>query len=273
MNNDTVESTIVRSREELDQPSPVARMFEPFTRVFLINAGLSAGMRVLDVCSGAGDLAFLARDIVGPDGEVTGFDSSTEGVSYANERADFRGYNNVRFIEAEIEKLPFTAKFDAVIGRWTLCFRSDPLGDIRALARHLRKGGLMAFQEFDHLTARSEPPSPVFDEVHRWALEAFRRGKSEIQMGSKLHRLFLEAGLLRPGMRLDGFIGGSESNAPVLTMNAVRMLLPQLGSLGFRVMEDVQVEALEEQVRLDLTKSGGIVQGSLLIGAWARLPS
>jgi hypothetical protein len=35
----------------------------------------------------------------------------------------------------------------------------------------------------------------------------------------------------------------------------------------------VQVDTLEERMRLDLARTGGIMQSSLLIGAWSRLPA
>jgi ubiquinone/menaquinone biosynthesis C-methylase UbiE len=36
------------------------------TRQFFTSAGVVAGMRVLDIGSGAGDVAFLAAELVGP---------------------------------------------------------------------------------------------------------------------------------------------------------------------------------------------------------------
>ena len=80
-------------------------------------------MRVLDVSSSTGDLAFLARELVGEQGQVIGFDTSAGTVAYANERVAFRGLNNVCFVEAGFDDLPYGEDFDAIIGRlW-------PLGD------------------------------------------------------------------------------------------------------------------------------------------------
>ena len=50
---------------ELERLSVQSRFVEPITRQFLQEAGISTGMRVLDVGSGAGDVAFLAADLVG----------------------------------------------------------------------------------------------------------------------------------------------------------------------------------------------------------------
>jgi hypothetical protein len=43
-----------------------ARLFNPSTRRLLVEVGITAVMSVLDVGSGAGDVALLAADPVGP---------------------------------------------------------------------------------------------------------------------------------------------------------------------------------------------------------------
>ena len=51
-----------------------ARMFAPYTARFLEDAGVSRGMKVLDVGTGAGDVALLVADLVGQEGTVVGVD-------------------------------------------------------------------------------------------------------------------------------------------------------------------------------------------------------
>jgi ubiquinone/menaquinone biosynthesis C-methylase UbiE len=272
MTDASLTSEIARSRDELDQPSVSARLLEPFTRQLLVEAGLGPGMRVLDVCSGAGEVALLAREIVGPGGHVTGFDPSAQAVAYASDRAVFRGFGNVEFVEAQLDDLPFGADFDAIVGRVVLAYRRDPVRDLRALGRCLRPSGLLVFQEFDHLSGRTIPPAPLVEEVRHWLIEAFERAGIELQMGPRLYAAFQSAGLPPPRMRLDGLIGGAESVAPMLMESVMRMLLPHLESLGVAMGQAVQVDTLEERIRLDLERTGGILQSSLLIGAWARMP-
>ena len=48
------------------------RIYGAATRQLLTEAGIATGMRVLDVGSGAGDVALLLADLVGPTGEVVG---------------------------------------------------------------------------------------------------------------------------------------------------------------------------------------------------------
>ena len=272
MTNGSVEGVIARSRDELDQPSLSARAFEPLTRSLLYEAGLGAGMRVLDVCSGAGDVAFLAKEIVGAQGHVTGFDCTSAAIAYANERAAFRGLSNVEFVEAEIENLPFGQDFDVIVGRIVLMYRRDPACDLRALVRCLRPGGLVVFQELDMLPGKTVPPAAVIDDVRAWLLDTFARAGIELEMGPKLYATFRAAGLNPPQMRVDGFIGGAESVAPALVANVARMLLPQAEALVAISAKEVQIDTLEERMRADLAGTGGVMSTPLVIGAWARLP-
>ena len=63
-----------RSEAEARRLMLQAQLYDRLTRRFLADAGLAAGMTVLDVGSGAGDVAFAAADLVGPTGRVVGVD-------------------------------------------------------------------------------------------------------------------------------------------------------------------------------------------------------
>jgi ubiquinone/menaquinone biosynthesis C-methylase UbiE len=271
MASDSIRTVVAPSRREVDQPSLLARALEPATRALFMEAGVRAGMRVLDVSSGVGDVAFVAREIVGPQGSVTGFDSSAASVSYANDWAAFRGLANVRFIEGQIGTLSFESAFDVIVGRVVLMYSLDPVRDLRALVRHLKPGGLVIFQEFDLLAGKTVPSAPVIDQVREWLLEGFSQAGIELEMGPKLYSTFTEAGLMPPEMRVDGFIGGEESVVPQLVADAARMLMPQLEALGITTEGEVHTDTLEKRMRADLARTGGVMSGPPLIGAWARL--
>lgn len=269
MTNGSVSPVVAPSPSELDQPSFSARVFEPVTRALFHQAGLQPGMRVLDFGSGAGDVAFLAREIVGPEGQVVGVDESPASVAYAKERAAFRGLANVDFIESKVDALPFGQEFDAIVGRIVLMYRPNPERDVRALVRHLKPGGLIVFQEFDLLTGKTVPPAPVIDQVREWILRLFAQAEIEPEMGTQLYAVFKAAGLSEPQMHVDGFIGGSESISPSLVANVARILLPQLISLGIASAETVQIDTLEARIRADLALTDSVVSHPLLIGTWA----
>ena len=85
------------SDRELKRLNTQARLVDPMTRQFFANAGVVAGMRVLDIGSGAGDVAFLAAELVGATGEVVGTERSPTAVTAAQAGAKSRGLDNVTF--------------------------------------------------------------------------------------------------------------------------------------------------------------------------------
>jgi arsenite methyltransferase len=85
------------------------------------HAGIEEGDVVLDLGSGAGIDAFVARRIVGERGQVIGVDMTPEMIALARENAKKLGYNNVEFRLGEIEYLPIeTGTVDVVVSNCVL---------------------------------------------------------------------------------------------------------------------------------------------------------
>jgi tRNA A58 N-methylase Trm61 len=78
--DDASEYVLGHSARELERLRRQAELVNPNTRQYLIEAGIAPGMRVLDVGSGAGDVAFLAAELVGPSGQVVGVDRSLNAI-------------------------------------------------------------------------------------------------------------------------------------------------------------------------------------------------
>ena len=68
------------SDRELERLRTQARLIEPITREFFIEAGIAPGMRILDVGSGSGDVTLLAADLVGDKGSVVGVDRAPAAI-------------------------------------------------------------------------------------------------------------------------------------------------------------------------------------------------
>jgi 2-polyprenyl-3-methyl-5-hydroxy-6-metoxy-1,4-benzoquinol methylase len=113
------------SDRELERLSVQARLVDPITRGFLRDAGLRSGMRVLDVGSGAGDVAFLATELVGEAGEVVGVDRAQVALETASRRAAARSLRDVSFRAGDPAEIAFDRPFDAVIGRYVLMVRTS----------------------------------------------------------------------------------------------------------------------------------------------------
>src|SRR5512132_3938323 len=85
------------------------------------HAGVKEGDMVLDLGSGAGLDAFVARRIVGKRGRVIGVDMTPAMIALARENAAKLGYDNVEFRLGEIEHLPIeTGTVDVVVSNCVL---------------------------------------------------------------------------------------------------------------------------------------------------------
>ena len=98
---------------ELERLQTQAGTLEPFTRRLFLDAGVEPGMRVLDVGSGVGDVAFIAAEIVGDSGEVVGTDRSAKALDVAKKRALDHSMDNVSFLRGDPTELTFDDGFDA----------------------------------------------------------------------------------------------------------------------------------------------------------------
>jgi SAM-dependent methyltransferase len=261
------------STQELERLSAQAQVLDPLTRQFFREAGIERGMRVLDVGTGTGDVAFLAADLVGTTGEVIGVDKAPAALAIARARAEARSLHNVSFREGDPTEMTFDRAFDAVVGRLILMYYADPAAALRKLAGHLQRGGMLAFHEADWDGVRSLPPSPTYDRCCQLFVETFRLLGIETRMGIKLHSAFLAAGLPAPLLRLHAIIGGSAGGSGWLQVVAelIRTLLPEMERLGVATPAEVGVETLAERLVAELAASGGAIVAPSGIGAWSSV--
>src|SRR4051812_13301040 len=88
-----------------------AQLYHPATRRLMEAAGIGPGMRVLDLGSGAGDVALLAGELVGPGGAVVGVELDEGLLRTARARAAALGYDHVRFIAGDARAVPIAGSF------------------------------------------------------------------------------------------------------------------------------------------------------------------
>ena len=78
-------------------------------------AKIKKGDVVIDLGSGAGNDAFIARNETGETGKVIGIDFTPAMIEKARQNNAVRGFNNVEFRQGDIEKMPVTTNTADVI--------------------------------------------------------------------------------------------------------------------------------------------------------------
>lgn len=259
------------SDEELDRLGRQAKLVDPMTRRFFERAGIGPGMRVLDIGSGAGDVAFLVADLVGPAGQVVGIDRSPIALKAARARAESRSLRHVSFQEGDPDTATFDSAFDAAVGRYVLMFQADPVSMLRAVARHVRPKGIVVFHEIDWAGARTFPTAPLYEKCIRWIVEALERNGLESRMGIKLHAAFVAAGLPAPTLGLEAIISGGHDEERVRYISElIENLEESIQALGVSASE-IGLETLAERIAAEAIANRSVLASRSEIGAWSRL--
>lgn len=271
--NRTHDYELGHSDPELKRLHTQARLVDPMTRQFFMSAGVNAGMRVLDVGSGAGDVAFLVADLVGQSGEVVGTDKSEVAVNSAVKGAKDRKLGNVTFRLGDPTTMAFDHPFDAVVGRYVLMFSPDPSAMLRGVAGCLRPGGVIVFHEAGNFGAKSFPSSPTYDRCYEWVVQTFRNVGSNPRMCLDLYSAFLAAGLPAPAMGMQCLIGGADSktNGIDLIADLATTLVPIMEQAGVATAAEINAPTLRARMHAELEANRSLVIGRYEVGAWARI--
>jgi ubiquinone/menaquinone biosynthesis C-methylase UbiE len=262
-----------RSEAETRRLIAQSRLYGSFTRRLLQEAGIAKGMRVLDVGSGAGDLALMAAEMVGPEGRVLGVDQNPEVLKTARTRAQAAGATNATFLEGNIpDAVEEEEGFDAVVGRLVLRYQPDPVEVLGKLIRKVRPGGIVAFQDFDQ-TPRSRvahPSMPHWERLFEWMTAVAQMAPVDEQMGYKLFDTYLKAGLPAPKIEVNSPVGGGPNwEGYEYAAESLRSMMPLVLKFGIATAEEVEIETLAERLRAESVVYQGVVKPPEMVSAWA----
>jgi SAM-dependent methyltransferase len=105
-------------------------------------AKISEGDTVIDLGSGAGNDAFVARRITGEKGKVIGVDFTEVMVKRARENAEKLSFNNVEFRLGDIDDMPVTSnKADVIVSNCVLNLVPNKHKVFSEIYRVLKPGG------------------------------------------------------------------------------------------------------------------------------------
>jgi protein-L-isoaspartate O-methyltransferase len=199
------------SVHELKRLSIQSSIIQPITRRLLEAAGVGPGMRVLDVGSGAGDVALLIAEMVGDQGSVIGLEASEIAVQLATKRLADAGCSNVQLHCVRAEAYDDPRPFDVVVGRYVLLFQPDPVAFLRSLKSKTASGSVIAFHEIDDATDFiAKPDVHRLNEINSRVFENFRASLPHHDVASRLYAAFRQAGLPGPQLTCERLaIGGA----------------------------------------------------------------
>lgn len=243
-----------------------------FTQRLLTAAGLREGHRVLDVGCGTGDLALLAAGLVGPTGSVVGIDRDPAALTAARARTQAPGHANVTFAEGDLASVGAEhGTFDAAIGRRVLMYQADAAAALRGLARALKPGGVVVFQEHDAtLTPASPAPMPLHAQAVDWMWRTVKAEGGNLHMGFELGDALKTAGLQVEHVRAEATVQTRHDPHPIAWI--VRAMETRIVQHGVATAAELDVDTLEERLAEERDRIDTTYVVDLVFGAWARMP-
>lgn len=245
-----------------------AAIAEP-TAFLLRRGGLAAGMRVLDLGTGPGDVALQVAEIVGPEGSVVGVDQDSASLVVARERVDALGLSNVEFVEGDARTFVAEKPFDAVVCRLLLMHLPDAADVIAHHAKALTPGGVFVAVDYDMGGTRSRPDVPLLADMLRWLDAAFAHVQADVRVGMRLPVLMAQAGLRDVGsVGIQPYFGPDDRAAAALPVGVVRALLPAIVASGAATEDEVGVDTLEDRLADAVSAAGAVWTMPTVVGGW-----
>jgi ubiquinone/menaquinone biosynthesis C-methylase UbiE len=130
-------------------------------------AKIRQGDVVIDLGSGAGNDAFIARNETGETGKVIGVDFTPAMIERARTNAEVIGFNNVEFRQGDIEKMPVTANTaDVIVSNCVLNLVPNKDGVIKEIFRVLKPGGHFSISD---IVLEGELPTQIKEAAEMYA--------------------------------------------------------------------------------------------------------
>ena len=240
-----------------------------FTERLLEDAGITTGMKVLDIGCGNGEVSFLASKLVGESGEVIGVDINNQAIAAGRKRAEESNTGNVTFVEGKIPEVVSTlGQFEAVVGRRVLMYLDNPVETLKSIKKFVIPGGLLVFQESDStLVPHSRTPMPLHDKVVNWMWRTVKKEGADIHMGFNLLSLFNKSGISTDHIRAEPVIQGQGTHYSLEFIT--RAMLPRITKHNVATEAEIDIDTLEQRLS-DERSDDTVYISDMAFGIWGH---
>jgi SAM-dependent methyltransferase len=204
----------------------LGRVMRPTTLPLLERAGVTAGMHVLDVGCGGGDVTFDLASLVGLTGSALGIDVDATKIELAQADAAQVGVTNVEFRVGDLTDGLGEEQYDAIYVRFVLTHLRDPEAGVEVMRRALRRGGRLIVEDIDFRGSFCEPESRSFERYEEIYEESARRNGGDPWIGLRVPAMLTAAGFTRvqPNVVQPADLEGESKLMPALTLENIKAI-------------------------------------------------
>lgn len=245
------------------------------TRRYLSDAGVKQGMHVIEIGCGGGEVTEVLAELVGSSGAVVAIDHNQNALATAQARMRERGIEYVQFIFADITGDLSSLEgfqqegFDILAGRRVLMYLQDPAEVLRRLARWLRPGGWVVFEESDLTMVPGRTSSlAAHDQAMEWLRRMLTMEGANTAMGFGLPTTLIKAGLRFEGIRAEAVIQGQGTQYPLATL--LKLMEVRVISAGIATQEEVN--SLVARLDVESRDPAWVYVSDISFCAWGQKP-
>jgi SAM-dependent methyltransferase len=244
------------------------------TEALLRAAGIGGSMRVLDLGTGLGHVAFQVADLLDSGGSVLGVDQAERLLEIAERRRAAAGAENIGFLQADARAFSSSEPFDAIVARLLLFHLPDREEVLRRQLDALRPGGTMVLVEFDSGAMRAEPEVPLVEAVRVWIEAAFRSAGADPRIGAQAGQLLRRTGFADvTTFGIQSYFAPSDPIGPLICAGVTRSLAPQIVGQGIADEAELGLDTLQERIAEQVIARDAVIMLPAVVGAWGTRPS
>ena len=243
------------------------------TRRYLSEAGVKPGMRAIEIGCGGGEVTEILAELVGSSGAVVAIDHNQKALATAQARMQEQGVKHVQFISADISEelsrleVLQDGSFDVLAGRRVLMYLQEPAAVLQCLARWLRVGGLVVFEESDLTMVPGRTSTmTAHDQAVDWLRNMLIAEGANPAMGFGLPSTFINAGLSFDRIRAEAVIQGQGTQYRLAEL--LKLVQARIISAGIASQEEV--DALAARLDAESQNSALVHVSDMSFCAWGQ---
>jgi len=187
-------------------------VWKEVTDNFLNKINIKEGWKCLDVGSGPGFVTMQLLNYTGSSGEVTALEPGKDYLDHFKEECRIKNISNAVFIESSLENSDIEDNyFDLIYLRWVIDFVPEAKNFLLRLIRLLKKGGVIAIQDYAYEGLALFPKGGPFDNAAEYVKNYYAAGGGDPYFTVKVPMYFKENNVLLKEYSPVSLAGGNKS--------------------------------------------------------------